>query len=532
MNWDTRDAKRIEDETRVGPLELDFERDLVCSANAIGYFTSLNSGWARLLGWTREELMSRPFVDFVHPMDRERTLEETGKLTLPGYRLVNFENRYRAKGGRWCWLRWSARSDGETWFGVAFDVTEERETERRLRRVLTDEHLLAYSQPIVDQGRSVVVQEELLVRMRAEGGHGVLLPAEFLPDAERCGLVGLIDRWMVSQGVALASRGRRAGVNLSAHSINDQGFTLELEESIRRAGPSASNLILEITETAALEHLEAAVELAERLVVLGCQFALDDFGTGFASLTHLRRLPVRYLKIDASFVRDVTRTPEDQAMIRGIVAIARELDMRTIAEGIEDQATLELLHGYGVDYSQGFLVGPPAPLGYPGPRGVSTAAGWPEPVALNPPRTGTRGETPQTHGATIAKANEGGTRLRVSPSPRIVGATAATLLLGLVLLLATVGVILATDIGSRGGEPSPRTGSGGMPPMMMGPIRAAGLLRPGVRQPGPPGTRGPLNAGRGRSQAAPPGTRGPLNAGRGRSQAAPPGTRGPLKPSD
>src|SRR3954451_13337816 len=163
-------------------------RHLLCTVNAAGYFTSLNSGWERVLGWTRDELMSRPIIDFIHPADRERTLGELAKVATTDYQVVNFENRYRARGGGWRWLRWSARTDGENWFAVAFDVTEEKETETRLRGVLTDEHLLAYSQPILDHRRVEIVQEELLVRMRGTAGSDhVLTPADFLPDAERCG---------------------------------------------------------------------------------------------------------------------------------------------------------------------------------------------------------------------------------------------------------------------------------------------------------------------------------------------------------
>ena len=95
----------------------------------------------------------------------------------------------------------------------------------------------------------------------------------------------------------------------------------------------------------------------------GCQFALDDFGTGFGSLTHLRLLPVRFLKIDTSFVLNVSSSREDQAIVRGIVAIARELGVRTVAEGIEDAGTLELVSDYGVDFAQGFHIGRPAPVG-------------------------------------------------------------------------------------------------------------------------------------------------------------------------
>ena len=340
------------------------ERDLLCTVNSAGYFTSLNAGWERVLGWTREELTSRPVVDFIHPSDRQRTADEMAKVSNPDYEVVNFENRYRARGGGWRWLRWSARADGETWFAVAFDVTEDKELETRLRGMVTEEHLLAYSQPILDHRAGQIVQEELLVRMRAGAGSSdVLSPAAFLPDAERCGLIGLVDRWMAAHAVALSRQGRRAEVNLSAVSLGDEDFTASLERWINRAGVNPENIVFEITETAALEQLDLAVDFAERLTKLGCQLALDDFGTGFGSLTHLRLLPVRFLKIDTSFVRNVSTSREDQAMVRGIVAIARELGVLTVAEGIEDAATLELITDYGVDFAQGFHIGRPAPVG-------------------------------------------------------------------------------------------------------------------------------------------------------------------------
>jgi PAS domain S-box-containing protein len=349
---------------RAGGFGFEIERDLLCTVNSSGYFTSLNAGWERVLGWTREELMSRPIIDFIHPADRERSIAELSKVTRPDYEVVNFENRYRARGGGWRWLRWSARTDGGSWFAVAFDITEEKEIEARLRGVLTDEHLLAYSQPILDHRRGQIVQEELLVRMRGSNGSGrILQPAEFLPDAERAGLIGLVDRWMAAHAVALSRQGRRAEVNLSAVSIGDEEFTARLERWIDRAEVNPSNLVFEITETAALEQLDLAVGFAERLTRLGCQLALDDFGTGFGSLTHLRVLPVRFLKIDTSFVRDAATNLDDQAMLRGIVAIARELKMLTVAEGIEDAKTLELVGNIGVDYAQGFHIGRPAPVG-------------------------------------------------------------------------------------------------------------------------------------------------------------------------
>jgi PAS domain S-box-containing protein len=349
---------------QTGSFGFHIERDLLCTVNSDGYFTSLNSGWEWVLGWTREELQSRPIIDFIHPADRERTVAELAKVARTDYQVVNFENRYRARGGGWRWLRWSARTDGQNWYAVAFDITQDKETEARLRGVLTDEHLLAYSQPILDHRRGEIVQEELLVRMRnTTGTDRVLTPAEFLPDAERTGLIGLVDRWMSAHAVALSRQGRRAEVNLSAVSIGDEEFTGRLEKWIDRAGVNPSNLVFEITETAALEQLDVAVGFAERLTSLGCRFALDDFGTGFGSLTHLRVLPIHYLKIDTSFVRDAATNRDDQAMLRGIVAIARELRMMTVAEGIEDARTLELVSDIGVDYAQGYHIGRPAPVG-------------------------------------------------------------------------------------------------------------------------------------------------------------------------
>src|SRR5436189_2478728 len=107
----------------------DMSRDLLCTADSHGYFTSLNFGWERLLGWSREELMERPFIDFVHPDDIERTAEQAARVTLPDAELVAFENRFLCRAGGYRWIRWSARADGETWFAVGFDVTEEKETE-------------------------------------------------------------------------------------------------------------------------------------------------------------------------------------------------------------------------------------------------------------------------------------------------------------------------------------------------------------------------------------------------------------------
>lgn len=345
-----------------GGSGFEIERDLICTANAAGHFLTLNAAWERVLGWTREELMARPLFELVHPDDLERTIAETAKATQADYETVNFENRYRTRDGDWRWLRWSARTDGETWFAIAFDVTERKAAEERLRRALADDRLIAYAQPIAEPGGRIA-QEELLVRMLADGaGGGVLEPRHFLPTAERSGLIVAIDRWMAGRAIELASNGRPAEVNLSAVSLNDADLPSDLAEALERAGAGAANVVFEITETAAVEHIDAAREFVERLSRFGCRFALDDFGTGFGSLTYLRHLPVQYLKIDSAFVRDVLISPEDQRMVRSIVAMAGSFGLKTVAEGVENVNTLRLVRDLGVDLAQGFGIGRPRPL--------------------------------------------------------------------------------------------------------------------------------------------------------------------------
>ena len=344
-------------------LAFDIERDLLCMADTGGHFLSLNAAWERLLGWSREELMSRPFMEFVHPEDVGRTAEMAVMVERPDYHVVDFENRYRTKDGGWRWLRWNARSDGQTWFAVAFDITDQKDAEGRLREAITGGRLLAYTQPILDQRLDRVVQEELLARLEsAETGGPVIAADDFLPAAERSGLIGLVDRRMATEAIALARRGRPAGVNLSARTLGDEALTADVADELSAAGASARDVVFEITETAAVENLDAAREFAARLAGIGCRFALDDFGTGFGSLAYLRHLPLEFLKIDAAFVSGLTRSEADQALVRSIVATAREFGLRTVAEGVEDADTLRMLSHFGVDHVQGFLIGRPRPV--------------------------------------------------------------------------------------------------------------------------------------------------------------------------
>ena len=346
-----------------GHLDLASERELLCTADASGHLTSVNADWERVVGWRADELTAKPLADFVHPDDRQETVAAIARATKPGGGAVEIEHRFRARGGGWRWLRTRIQNDGDSWLARAIDVTDERRETDQLRAALSDDRLVAHGQPIVEPNSGALVQEELLVRMRAPENPGqVLTPAEFLPRAERLGLASLVDRRMVSLGLEMATRGRRTAVNLSARSIPDPAFMAEVEHAVEYVGRYAPNLVFEITETAALEELDAVAAFAQRLNALGVWFALDDFGTGYGSLTELRTLPIQFLKIDGLFVQNALASERDRAMVSGIVALARPLGIRTVAEGIEDAATLGLMNACGVDYAQGFFLGAPGPL--------------------------------------------------------------------------------------------------------------------------------------------------------------------------
>jgi EAL domain-containing protein (putative c-di-GMP-specific phosphodiesterase class I) len=148
----------------------------------------------------------------------------------------------------------------------------------------------------------------------------------------------------------------------SAKTISDPRQVDRIERAVLASGAPARNLVFEITETAVADNLDAARTFAIRLRKLGCGIALDDFGVGHGTFTYLRHLPVDYLKIDMQFVRDLLSDEEDRHVVQAIVGVARQFKIETVAEGVEDQATLEELRRIGVDYAQGYWTGRPVPL--------------------------------------------------------------------------------------------------------------------------------------------------------------------------
>jgi EAL domain-containing protein (putative c-di-GMP-specific phosphodiesterase class I) len=232
----------------------------------------------------------------------------------------------------------------------------------KIRDALDENRLTLHSQPIValKGGRP---SQELLLRMIGRDGE-LIQPGSFLPIAERYGLIGEIDRWVIAQAIALAAD--TAGIveaNISAASIGTVDLLPFIEHQLKETGADPADLVFEITETALMHDIAAGEAFAQGLAELGCGLALDDFGTGFGSFTYLKRLPISYLKIDMEFVRDLVTNPANQHVVRAIVSLAQAFGLQTIAEGVEDEPTLHLLADEGVDYAQGFHLGRPAPLG-------------------------------------------------------------------------------------------------------------------------------------------------------------------------
>lgn len=259
-------------------------------------------------------------------------------------------------------------------------ISATHEQERRLRSArlvwteritsaLEDNDFVVFQQPILDLRADQVTRHELLIRMAGEDGV-IHPPSDFLPTAERLGLINEIDRWMLREAVAILKMDsdhlRAAEVNLSGKAFSDSGLIDYIAGEIRDAGIDPHRLGFEITETAAIADMSRAQRFIARLKDLGCRFSLDDFGSGFSSFHYLKHLPIDCLKIDGAYVRGLATSEEDRCLVRGICEMCRGLGVEVLAECVEDEAVLEAVRELGVDYAQGYHIGRPTRISEPG----------------------------------------------------------------------------------------------------------------------------------------------------------------------
>ena len=209
---------------------------------------------------------------------------------------------------------------------------------------------------------------EILLRMKGRDGKNIP-PGAFIPAAERYGLMMTLDRWVINTAFSWLAEHPQViekmsfcSINLSAQSLGDERLHEYILDELSRSGLDAEKICFEVTETAAVSRLDQAILFISKLKSLGCRFALDDFGTGMSSFSYLKNLPVDYLKIDGSFVRDITGDPIDRAMVSSINEIGHLMGLTTIAEYVENDQIRSELCRLGVDYAQGFGISRPDTL--------------------------------------------------------------------------------------------------------------------------------------------------------------------------
>ena len=363
--------------------------DAILSKDLEGRITAWNRGAEQLYGYTAEEAIGKLVGELIIPADRREEYEWVIREVLVRGS-ASLETQRVAKSGKQ--LDVSLRAfpirnlEGKV-IGVstsAHDLTERRERERRERRererllwieriesALAEGRFRFFGQPIRDLASGEIHHHELLLRMELDGQ--VIAPNRFLPHAESTELISRIDAWAVREGIRLGAASPVA-INLSAKSLDNPRLLEWVKRGLAEFDADPANVIFEITETAAAENLEEASELVRGLSSLGCSVALDDFGTGYGSFTYLKYLPVDQLKIDITFIRNMTSDQVDRRVVTSIAAVADTFGMQTVAEGVEDAETLEALREVGIDLVQGYHLGRPGPMSEPdAPEGELTA---------------------------------------------------------------------------------------------------------------------------------------------------------------
>jgi EAL domain-containing protein (putative c-di-GMP-specific phosphodiesterase class I) len=234
---------------------------------------------------------------------------------------------------------------------------------------LRDDNFRLFCQPVAPLASDRwPTHYEILVRMLDD--NELHLPGKFLPAAERYQQMPQIDRWVIHKTLQtlgehwdmIEASGAVFCINLSGQSLTNGGFLAYVADELDRTPVHGDRICFEITETAAISNMKEATAFINIIREMGCRFSLDDFGAGLSSFGYLKELPVDYLKIDGSFIREVTTDEVSLSMVEAICQIARTMGLQSIAEYVGDEATVEILRRTGVDYVQGFHIGKPVPV--------------------------------------------------------------------------------------------------------------------------------------------------------------------------
>jgi EAL domain-containing protein (putative c-di-GMP-specific phosphodiesterase class I) len=232
---------------------------------------------------------------------------------------------------------------------------------------MREERLVLYAQPIVGPDDGGMRTFELLIRMRGEDV-SLVLPAEIIPTAERLGLIRDIDRWVARRAIRLLALAQgqnqdvQFSINLSGCAFSDNTLLDLIRDEFETTCASPERLIIEITETTTIANMEGARRFISALQEIGCRFSIDDFGSAASSFYYLKHLPVDFLKIDGSLVTGLAADSSDAHFVHAIVEMCRGLNIRTVAEYVENEKVLDAVSAAGVDFVQGYHLGRPEPL--------------------------------------------------------------------------------------------------------------------------------------------------------------------------
>ncbi len=240
----------------------------------------------------------------------------------------------------------------------------------KLTEALENEKFILFIQPItsLEHESKSLSHYEVLIRLKDDDGK-IILPMAFIPAAERYGMMQRIDRWVIENVFkeyvklqAHTGKLHRFSINLSGISLNDKSLGTFIEELFKRYNVAYKSICFEVTETAAVANLSVALAFIKRMRNLGCKFSLDDFGSGLSSFSYLQNIPVDYLKIDGSLVRDIDTNKINKAMVKSINEVSHTMGMKTICEFVENKEVEETLKELNVDYAQGYYYAKPVPI--------------------------------------------------------------------------------------------------------------------------------------------------------------------------
>jgi EAL domain-containing protein (putative c-di-GMP-specific phosphodiesterase class I) len=241
------------------------------------------------------------------------------------------------------------------------------EMESNLRNALAEEQFELHFQPIMDTGTRRLHSLEVLLRWNRPGT-GLVGPDKFIPIMEENGLIVPVGEWVIRRACEQSMQWKRDGlqvvplaVNLSPRQFMHKGLVPAIRRILDETGIDPALLEFEITETALMQHGEQTLDILDQINDMGIRLSIDDFGTGYSSLAYLKRFPVKKIKIDRAFIKDLQESAEDRAIVAAIIALSDSLQLSVVAEGVETEGHYELLRQQGCQFAQGYLFSQPVP---------------------------------------------------------------------------------------------------------------------------------------------------------------------------